>query len=84
MIYAAHMSDLNQVAKLAMTLPPGDRLALAETLLLTVPDTAEEAIEEAVIEEAERRHQELVSGVVKGIPAEMAIQTARAAIRCTP
>ena len=51
-----------------LKLPSDERARLAEVLIASLDD--EDEIAEAWADEAERRLEELRSGVVKGIPAE--------------
>lgn len=63
--------SLAEIENKALRLPPEDRARLAVRLLASLEETAEspEEIEKLWIAEAERRFQELRSGVVQGIPA---------------
>ena len=77
------MSDLKELTQEALALPLEERVALAESLLLTVPESEPVWVDPAVMEVAERRLRELESGQVRGIPAEEVLSRARAAIRCS-
>jgi len=63
---------LEDVAKLALALPPDLRAILADRLLESlVPQTlSQEEIDAAWLEEAERRSQEIDEGRVTPIPGE--------------
>jgi putative addiction module component (TIGR02574 family) len=61
---------LKELTEQALHLPPDDRVTLAESLLLTVDDAHDQRVNEAVIQELERRAEDLRSGKVEGIPAE--------------
>jgi len=76
-----------QIEAAAFKLPQRERLRLARKLLDTVPVKPEEEDPEilaAWIEEAERRGDELESGKVKGIPAEVVFQRLRTSVRRSP
>ena len=60
----------------AMALPDEERANLAEELYDSTMSEEERALEE----EWERRAEELISGKVKGIPADDVIEEARAAL----
>jgi putative addiction module component (TIGR02574 family) len=60
-----------------MALPVEERGALAEELYDSTLTDEERALEE----EWERRAEELISGKVKGIPADEVIEEARAALK---
>jgi putative addiction module component (TIGR02574 family) len=61
--------DLDQITKDALSLPSDARATLAERLLQSLDDNELSEIDQAWIEEAERRYQELKEGKVQGIPA---------------
>jgi putative addiction module component (TIGR02574 family) len=66
-----------EVLEEAMALPIEERGHLAEELYDSTLTDEERALEE----EWERRAEELISGKVKGIPADEVIEEARAALR---
>ena len=63
--------SLAEIGDQALRLSPEDRARLALQLLASLEESGESAeeIEKLGIAEAERRFQELRSGVVQGIPA---------------
>ncbi|MGZ8947773.1 MAG: addiction module protein [Methylococcaceae bacterium] len=65
----------------ALHLPALDRAKLAHKLLLSLEDMSEPEIEEAWIDEAERRAVEIDQGLVQLIPAEEVSRKARALLR---
>ena len=74
-----------QLASDAMKLPVRDRVRLAQQLVATIeedPETAtEKEIEGLWFAEAERRLEELRSGIVQGVTAEEAFRNAREALK---
>ena len=67
----------------AMKLPLRDRVKLAQRLVFSLDNQIETGVEPLWEAEAERRLQELHTGVVKGIEAEEAFRKARKALdRC--
>ena len=73
-----------QIEAAALKLPLRDRERLARKLLDTIPLKPEEEDPEilaAWIAEAERRADELETGKVKGIPAEVVFKRLRASLR---
>lgn len=62
-------SLIDELSRKARTLPPEERIRLAEELLSSVHESDEE-IEAAWAEEIERRLEEVESGTAKLIPAE--------------
>ncbi len=72
------IDDLKQEA---LRLDPSTRASLARDLLESLDDLSEPEIEQLWLEEAERRHQQIVTGAVKTVPMEEALSKARAARR---
>jgi putative addiction module component (TIGR02574 family) len=62
-------SLIDELSRKARSLPPEERIRLAEELLSSVQDSDEE-IEAAWAEEIKRRLEEIESGTAKLIPAE--------------
>ena len=58
-----------QIKDAAMKLEPTEREALAEELLLTLPETEDEAVDAASLEEAKRRYESFLKsgGVAKTV-----------------
>ncbi|MCK9395686.1 MAG: addiction module protein [Methylobacter sp.] len=65
----------------ALHLPALDRAKLAHKLLLSLEDMSESEIEEAWLDEAERRAAEIDQGLVQLIPAEEVSRKARTLLR---
>lgn len=70
----------------ALKLPIKGRAELAHRLLHSLHEEEEEEvgdpdIQQAWVEEAERRHQEFLEGKAESIPGEQAIEEVRAALR---
>jgi len=59
--------DLEQLTQEALSLPPDAKVALIELLLQSLDN---DEIDEVWINEAEKRHEELQTGKVKGLPAD--------------
>jgi putative addiction module component (TIGR02574 family) len=74
--------DLEQVTQSALLLPLNARATLAERLLQSLDDEKFSDIEEAWIDEAEKRYQELRQGKVAGIPADEVFAQIREELRC--
>ncbi|HTT13900.1 MAG TPA: addiction module protein [Burkholderiaceae bacterium] len=75
------MSDLvEELAKKARSLPPEDRVRLAEELLATVQETDED-VEAAWEEEIRRRVAEIESGTAKLVPADEVFAEVRRLIK---
>ncbi len=65
----------------ALHLPALDRAKLAHKLLLSLEEMSDPEIEEAWLNEAERRAAEIGQGLVQLIPAEEVSRKARALLR---
>jgi len=64
----------------ALNLPEDSRAELAENLLESLDDRMNPEIQEAWLEEAERRRQEILCGAVETIPAETVFASLRSAL----
>lgn len=71
-----------QLTAEAMALPLPERVALAQELWRSIEDGAVDADEQAVLQEAARRDEELSSGAVGGRSHEDVLAAAMRAIRC--
>ena len=82
---SAMSSRLEQLAEDAMKLPVRDRVRLAQQLVSTLEEDTETAtpqeIEELWYAEAERRLEELRSGIVRGVSGEDAFRNAREVLK---
>jgi len=72
---------IDELKREALQLDPSSRAGLARDLLESLDDLTEAEIEQLWLEEAERRHQEIVSGAVDTVSIEEALSKARAARR---
>ncbi|MDA0841438.1 MAG: addiction module protein [Planctomycetota bacterium] len=70
-------TQFKNVEGMALSLPATEREELAHALLSSLDDQPLTDVDEAWIQEAERRLQQLLSGEVGGIPGEGAIQNIR-------
>jgi len=65
----------------ALKLPAGSRARLAERLIMSLEEAADQHAEQAWLDEIERRSAELKGGKVTAIPAGKVFKKARAALR---
>jgi hypothetical protein len=72
---------IDELKREALRLDPSTRAGLARDLLESLDDLSEAEIEQLWLEEAERRHQQIVSGEVETVSMEEALSKARAALR---
>jgi len=72
---------IDELKREALQLDPSTRASLARDLLASLDDLSEAEIEQLWLEEAERRHHQIVSGAVETVSMEEALSTARAARR---
>ena len=61
------MSAIKEIEKTVLALPPEQRAQLAEALLSSLPPIGNDLSEEAEIEEAIRRDQEIETGRVQAL-----------------
>ena len=62
-------------------LSPEEKTELIRALIAQLDGPEEEGVEEAWLEEAERRHRELLDGTVQGIPRERVFENLRARLK---
>lgn len=62
--------SVDSILNAALALPPDDRATVAEKLLQSLEGEAQAEIDQAWIEEAERRIQAYEQGLAKAIPAD--------------
>jgi putative addiction module component (TIGR02574 family) len=62
---------LDEIHAEALNLPEESRAELVERLMLTLVESPDPEVEQAWLQEAERRRQQLLDGSVQGIPAEV-------------
>ena len=72
-------SSIVELESQALKLTPEERVSLADRLLASV--SADNEVDDAWSQEAERRLAELEDGTVAAVPLEAAIARARGAIR---
>jgi hypothetical protein len=72
---------IDELKREALQLDPSTRAGLARDLLESLDDLTEAETEQLWLDEAERRHQQIVSGAVETVPMEEALSKARAARR---
>ncbi|AMV18832.1 addiction module protein [Planctomyces sp. SH-PL14] len=73
-------TNLDSVKKAAMELSEQDRARLADSLLETLPDLDQQAVEETWASEVERRSREFDEGNVTPIPWSQVREAARKAV----
>lgn len=69
--------SVEEIEREIRSLPSPDRNRLLRDLIADIDGEPEEGIDQAWLDEAHRRYQELQQGIVESIPAEEAIQEAR-------
>jgi putative addiction module component (TIGR02574 family) len=69
---------IEELKREALRLDPSNRASLARDLLSSLDDLPEDEIERLWLEEASRRHDEVVSGAVETIPMDEVFAEARA------
>jgi putative addiction module component (TIGR02574 family) len=75
------MGDPREIELEALQLPPKERARLAQRLLASLDPESDRDAEQAWLEEAESRLDELEAGKVAGIPAEQVFEKARSTLR---
>jgi putative addiction module component (TIGR02574 family) len=75
------MGDPREIESKALQLPPTERARLAQRLISSLDPESDRDAEQAWLEEAERRLDELESGKVAGIPAEQVLEKIRSTLR---
>jgi putative addiction module component (TIGR02574 family) len=76
------MDDLaREIESKALQLPPEERARLAQRLISSLDLESDRDAEQAWLEEAERRLDELEAGKVAGIPAEQVLEKGRSTLR---
>ena len=73
--------DSKTLQEAALNLPPDERAALAEKLLLSLDEASDAEVEQAWLSEAAHRARELDQGDVEAIPAEDVRRKARSLLR---
>jgi len=75
------VTNFKEIENSALKLDEKHRAELAKRLLLSLEDQIDEDIEQAWIDEINRRSKEVESGQVTLIPAEQVIEKARKILR---
>jgi putative addiction module component (TIGR02574 family) len=73
-------ASLKKIADDLMKLPPGDRIELAETLILNTPEFASAEIEDAWDAELKRRIDAAEAGREEMVPSKKSFAAARKAL----
>jgi putative addiction module component (TIGR02574 family) len=74
-------SKIDELEAEALSLPVAERARLVSRLVASLDQQADEEVELAWIEEAERRYQEVCENPAAAEPAAVAFQRARDALR---
>jgi putative addiction module component (TIGR02574 family) len=72
---------IDELKREVLELDPSARASLVRDLLESLDDLTETEIEQLWLDEAERRHQQIVDGTVETVSMEEALSKARAARR---
>lgn len=72
---------VEEIEAAVRTLGDVDRNRLLRVLIADIDGKADEKVDALWLQEAERRHKELRSGVVKGIPIDETLRKARSKIK---
>lgn len=75
------MARLDEIEKEIRSLSAGDRTLLLPTLIADLADGVDEDVDQAWLEEAQRRHRELAEGRVATAPAEEVFERARSRLK---
>lgn len=71
------MIDFKEIEQSALKLDEKDRAKLAKRLLISLEESIDEDIEQAWIDEINRRKAQIESGEVESIPREEVLEKAR-------
>jgi putative addiction module component (TIGR02574 family) len=74
-------TSAREIESQALQLPPKERARLTQRLIASLDSEFDRDAEQAWLEEAERRLDELKSGKVTGIPAEQVFEKVRSTLR---
>lgn len=72
---------IDELKREALRLDPSQRAGLARDLLDSLDDLSEPEVERLWLDEAARRHEQVVSGEVVTVPFEEALAKARTRLR---
>ncbi|HSI14401.1 MAG TPA: addiction module protein [Chthoniobacter sp.] len=73
--------SLKELTDEALQLPPDERVVLAESLLLTIDEAHDRAVDEAIMVELQRRLADFRTGKVTGIPVDQVLREVREALK---
>ena len=73
--------DVAEIEAKIRALSPEDRAELIRTLIADLDGPEDDGVEQAWLEEAERRHRELVDAKVQGIPGERVFENLRSRLK---
>ena len=72
---------VEKIAEEIRSLPPVQKAELLRSLIAELDAPSDDDVEAAWLEEAQRRHRELVEGKVKGVPGERVFENLRSRLR---
>lgn len=73
--------DVAEIEAKIRALSPGEKVELIRSLIADLDGPEDAKVEEAWLDEAERRHRELLDGKVQGIPGETVFENLRARLK---
>src|ERR1700674_5673631 len=73
--------DVAEIEAKIRALSPEDRAELIRALIADLDGPEDVGVEQAWLEEAERRHRELIDGKVQGIPGERVFENLRSRLK---
>ena len=68
---------IEQIEKEIRSLTSGQKVELLRSLIAELDAPADSDVERAWLEEAQRRHRDLIEGKVKGVPGEQVFENLR-------
>jgi putative addiction module component (TIGR02574 family) len=74
-------TDIAEIEAKIRALSPEDKTQLIRTLIAELDGPAEADVERAWVDEAKRRHQELIDGSVQPVPGERVFASLRARLK---
>jgi putative addiction module component (TIGR02574 family) len=74
-------TDVAELEARISSLSPEDRTELIRTLIADLDGPAEADVEQAWLEEAQRRHREVVEGKVKPVPGARVFENLRSRLK---
>jgi putative addiction module component (TIGR02574 family) len=73
--------DVAEIEAKIRALSPEERAELIRALIADLDGPADDGAEQAWLEEAEKRHRELIDGKVQGIPGERVFENLRSRLK---